>query len=146
MMGEPGESNAYHLVYLEQCWEDWRHYNNLIWQLPSVTVVIVGALLGIAYYSTDEAGFRAMLSFLAAFFSLVMFQALRKHRKFHGLRTEAIQRTIRSKISKNILDPIRGDPTEAPEFSAYRYLRMAMALLVIVTSLIFLWNLTEWAV
>jgi len=141
---ESKDSDAYVLAELKECWADWRHYNSIIWQLPSVTVAIVGGLLGIAYTAIDELGPRTFVIFLAAFFAFVMLQALRKHRKFHDLRYEVIMDILHKKIDDKILDPIRGNLSQPPTFRAYRYLLASMGLLVFVTTFLGFWNLLNW--
>jgi len=141
---ESKDGEAYHLAELRECWTDWRHYNNIIWQLPSVTVAIVGGLLGIAYYAIDDLGPRTVVVFLAAVFAFVMLQTLRKHRKFHDVKYEVIMDILHKKLGDKIIDPIRGDINEPPLFRAYRYLLLSIGLLVFVTTLLGFWNLLDW--
>jgi len=77
---------------LRQCWEDWRHFDSLIWQIPSLSVAIVGGLLAIAYYAIQETTERGLVILLAALFLLVMTLALYKHRYFQEKRTTIIMK------------------------------------------------------
>jgi hypothetical protein len=80
-------SPQYMTERLKQCWEDWRHYNSIIWHMPSLTTAIVGGLVGVAFCALSEPILRAILNGLAALFSFSMVVALVKHRYFHDVRT-----------------------------------------------------------
>ena len=66
----------------EQCYEDWRHYDNNVWQLPSVTIAIASGLIAIAYEYVTNPFPRFIILFLGFWLTLSLTVALVKHRLF----------------------------------------------------------------
>ena len=71
--------DAFWLEEYRQNREDWRYLNSFIWQAPSVSVVIVGALLGIAFYATENTLARTFLVAVSALFTFALTFAMHRH-------------------------------------------------------------------
>lgn len=74
----------------EQLSEDWRHYDNLIWQTPTATIAIISGMLYVAYALNNLMARRTMLV-LTTLFTGVMCLALYKHRYFQNDRTNRLE-------------------------------------------------------
>jgi hypothetical protein len=132
---EGNQNPEYMMEQLKQCWEDWRHYNSIIWRLPSLTTAIVGGLLGVAFYAVVDPLPRALVIALAAFFSFSMAVALVKHRWFHNVRTRVIDYTCNRMLGYKDFSPIRGEVTHSNKIiKAYSCLLFSMQALFVVTA------------
>jgi len=71
-----------------ECWSDVRQYDNLVWQIPSVTTIIVGALVALS--SITALFIQIPLFIVALVLNLVMTIALHKHQFFRIYRFREI--------------------------------------------------------
>lgn len=95
-----------------ECWNDVRQYDNLIWQIPSITTIIVGAIAALA--STTTIFLRVILFVVALSLNIVMTIALYKHQFFrvHRFREiEKIQDVFRNSGLQIIADGARSTDT-----------------------------------
>jgi len=80
-----------------QCWNDIRQYENLVWEIPSATTIIVGVLIAL---STTSTAFAQIVLFVVALsLNVVMTVALYKHQFFRIYRfreTRKIEDTLTS--------------------------------------------------
>jgi len=70
--------------------EDWRHFSNLIWQLPTVAITICSAIVGVVYSVLKDSPWYskvALLIFGIVFLSMILIELL-KLRLFQNMRTE----------------------------------------------------------
>jgi len=84
------------LCQYSECWSDVRQYDNLIWQIPSLTTIIVGAIVALS--STAMIFLRIILFIVALSLNIVMTIAFYKHQFFrvHRFREiEKIEKTFR---------------------------------------------------
>jgi hypothetical protein len=84
------------LLQYGECWSDIRQYENLIWEIPSVTTIIVGVLIGLSATTTMFA--QIVLFVVALSLNVVMTVALYKHQFFRIYRfreIEKIEETLR---------------------------------------------------
>lgn len=70
--------------------EDWRHLNNIIWQIPSLTVTVGAILIAGSYQLSDNIA-RGIILLLGTILSFSLLVALVKHRYFHNKRTELLE-------------------------------------------------------
>jgi hypothetical protein len=104
--------------------------------MPSLTIAIVGGLVGVSYYAVSEPLPRAALITLAACFSFSMIITLIKHRFFHDVRTCVIEYMSEKQGIKNF-SPIRGRiPQSKPILRAYSFLLFSMQALFVVTAIL----------
>lgn len=69
--------------------EDWRHFNNLMWQLPTVAITICSAIIGVVYTVLKDSDWYSKVALLiigALFLSMILIELL-KLRLFHNMRT-----------------------------------------------------------
>jgi len=69
--------------------EDWRHFNNLIWQLPTVAITICSAIIGVVYSVLKDSEWYSKVALLmigVVFLSMILIELL-KLRLFHNMRT-----------------------------------------------------------
>ena len=85
--------NEEEIAQYNQCSEDWRHYNAIIWQIPSVAITIAAAILAVAYQYIQELLPRTVILFFGGFILSSLTVALIKHRLFHNQRTEFLYQT-----------------------------------------------------
>jgi hypothetical protein len=78
------------LLQYGECWNDIRQYENLIWEIPSVTTIVVGVLIALSTTSTMPA--QIVLFVVALSLSIVMTVALYKHQFFRIYRFREIQK------------------------------------------------------
>ena len=73
--------------------KDWRHYDNLVWQLPFGTMTAVGVILTLAYHyiPSNEHCVRAALFLALAWFTLTMMHLSYKVRYFQIERSACIE-------------------------------------------------------
>ncbi|MCP8303906.1 MAG: hypothetical protein H3Z50_00300 [archaeon] len=70
--------------------EDWRHFNTIAWQLPSVAIAIIAGVLGVAYEFLE--GYpRVLFLGLGSAFIFALAIALAKHRFFMDARSQFLQ-------------------------------------------------------
>jgi hypothetical protein len=100
------------ITQYNQCSEDWRHYNNTIWQIPSVAVVISSAILAVAYQYVEELLPRTIILFFGGLILLSLTIALIKHRLFHNQRTEFLSNTEDDWVDSNKIKRIIKRKTE----------------------------------
>lgn len=74
----------------EQSREDWRHFNDSIWQLPSIAVAIASGILALSYEYVKTPGPRSVILFFGFLICLAFVIALIKHRLFMNERTRNI--------------------------------------------------------
>jgi hypothetical protein len=80
-------------VEYEQISEDWRHRDNLTWQIPSVIVVIGGALIAAAFTLNIKPFIRPVLLGFAILLSLCLTIALGQNlvlQKLNGKQLEEL--------------------------------------------------------
>jgi hypothetical protein len=63
----------------ERCAEDWRLHQNLIWQIPSVAIAIIGGILTVSYSFLNGIP-RAILLGIGSVLIFALTTALAKHR------------------------------------------------------------------
>jgi hypothetical protein len=88
-----GENKQLIEVWVRQyaeCWSDVRQYDNLVWQIPSVTTIIVGVLVALS--SASMLLTRIFLFLIAFSLSFVMTIALYKHQFFRAYRFREIEK------------------------------------------------------
>ncbi len=73
-----------------ECWSDVRQYDNLIWQIPSMTTIIAGVLVALS--STMVLFIQIALFIVALSLNIVMTIALYKHQFFRIHRFREIQK------------------------------------------------------
>jgi hypothetical protein len=73
-----------------ECWTDVRQYDNLIWQIPSLTTIIVGTMIALS--STALITIRIVLFVVALSLNIVMTIALYKHQFFRIYRFREIEK------------------------------------------------------
>lgn len=73
-----------------ECWNDVRQYDNLIWQIPSLTTIIVGAIAALS--STATISLRFVLFIVALSLNIVMTITLYKHQFFRVYRFREIEK------------------------------------------------------
>jgi hypothetical protein len=76
------------IAQYNQCSEDWRHYNNTIWQMPVTAITVASAIIAIAYQFINEALPRTVTLFFGSLVLLGLTIALIKHRLFQNQRTD----------------------------------------------------------
>jgi hypothetical protein len=80
-------------VVYEQYSENWRHYDDLIWQVQSIAVALNGFLITQVFGEslTKAAEIRAILMFVASFFTFILWIALIKHILHQGAQSHNIR-------------------------------------------------------
>jgi hypothetical protein len=140
------------LFQYRECWGDIRQYDNLIWQIPSVTTIIVGVLIALS--PNIMLTIQIALFIVALSLNFVMTIALHKHQFFriHRFREiERIQNALRdrgmpllangAKSTETIKQEIkRGILLDMPQGwfynrTAYTWIRCYMYLLNVVLAL-----------
>lgn len=116
--------NEEEIAQYNQCSEDWRHYNNTIWQIPSIGIAIASAILAVAYQYVQELLPRTAILFFGSLILLSLTVALIKHRLFHDQRTEFLSQTEKEWINSNkIKRIIKRKTTEIENVSWYQRTR-----------------------
>jgi len=91
-----------------ECVENYRMWDRHIWQLPSITILIVSAIIGGAFgILKDHLLASCFLLVLGTIFSFSMFVALEKHRFFQKC-TINLMRDIENELRLNPL-PLRDE-------------------------------------
>lgn len=93
--------NEEEIAQYNQCSEDWRHYNNTIWQIPSIGIAIASAILAVAYQYVQELLPRTAILFFGSLILLSLTVALIKHRLFHNQRTKFLSQTEKEWVNSN---------------------------------------------
>ena len=91
-------------VEYNQISEDWRHRDNLTWQIPSVIVAIGGALIAAAFTLDIKPCIRPLLLGFGAFLSLCLIFALKENLWYQIGSGEALKKIANGegyKIPKN---------------------------------------------
>jgi hypothetical protein len=86
-------------VEYNQISEDWRHRDNLTWQIPSVIVVIGGALIAAAFTLNIEPCIRPVLLGFALLLSLCLTIALGQNLELQNLNGKQLK-NLSKKIGK----------------------------------------------
>lgn len=86
-----------------ECWSDIRQYDNLIWQIPSVTTIIAGVLVALS--STTIVFIQIALFIVALSLNIVMTIALYKHQFFRIYRFREIAK-IEEALGKLGIPPV----------------------------------------
>jgi hypothetical protein len=95
-------------VEYEQISEDWRHRDNLTWQIPSVIVVIGGALIAAAFtLNIKPFIIRPVLLGLGAFLSLCLTYALAQNLWYQMGSGEALIKIANGEIDMIPTDKVR---------------------------------------
>lgn len=89
------------IAQYNQCSEDWRHYNNTIWQMPTVAMTIASAIMAVAYQYIQELLPRTVILFFGGLILLGLTVSLVKHRLFHDQRTEFLFDTEKDWVASN---------------------------------------------
>ena len=88
-------------VHYSQISSDWRHRDNLTWQIPSVIVVVGGALISAAFgFNIDPKWLntiRPLLLGFGAFFSLILSIALGQNLWYQVGSEKALERLLNDK-------------------------------------------------
>jgi hypothetical protein len=121
--------DAFWLEELRQCREDWRYLNSFIWQAPSVSIVIVGALMGIAFYAVENTLARGLLLTASALFTLVLTFAMHRH---HGIQLS------RQQQYETIVGYFLGAKMVRTNFRMGSYSAMLAAMVTLTTLLVVL--------
>lgn len=69
--------------------EDWRHFNNLIWQLPTIAITICSAIIGVSYSILKDSPWYSKVALLiigVVLLSMILVELI-KLRLFHNMRT-----------------------------------------------------------
>ena len=114
--------------------EDLRHFTEGIWQVPSVTIAILTAFVGTAYFAIPKEAHTAknLLFLLALCFSVAMTVNLYKLRHFQKRRTDrAMKLEGKFKVERIGKTPIR----------AYYFLMFSMILTDSALLLLFMLSL-----
>jgi hypothetical protein len=77
--------------------EDWRHISNLIWQMPSLAIALMAAILGVSYQFLGPFP-RALLLAVGSIFLFSLSVAVAKHRLFHE-STAVFMRELEDKFN-----------------------------------------------
>jgi len=85
----PPKNNDFINAQYNRLAEDWRHFNNLIWQLPTVAITICSAIIGVAYSTLKDSPWYSKVGLLmiGVVFLLMILIELLKLRLFHNMRT-----------------------------------------------------------
>ncbi len=94
-------------VEYNQISEDWRHRDNLTWQIPSVIVVIGGALIAAAFTLNIEPCIRPVLLGFGAFLSLCLTFALKENLWYQMGSGEALIKIVKGEINNIPMDKVR---------------------------------------
>lgn len=113
--GSMRDSNRYideEAIYNQHC-QDWRHRDNLTWQIPTVAVTIGGALIVAAFSGQIESEFqkiiRPILLGIGMFFSLALSFALIQNLEYQIATGKAIDMLSNGQVSKPM--PIKSKRT-----------------------------------
>jgi hypothetical protein len=136
-----------------ECWAEIRNLDNLIWQIPSITMAI-NSFFGIAYLGYAKTAEARMVLLFASFaFNLISVITLRKHRFLQIARTEDILwlqgqlaqvvniRKVKWQTPKILCDKVayREVPRDGMiSLSAYRCLLAILCLTIVVISIVLL--------
>ncbi len=145
------------ITQYEQLCQDWRHYDNIIWQLPTISGALVSIIITLSFQYIRDWPVRCLILGVGGFLLLSLTIALFKHRFFQNTRTKKIyeienrwtqknnitspvQRlTKESKYTKEFFHLIPKDILEKPSWvEGYRgtaWLKFSMALM---TAIVFL--------
>jgi len=94
-----------------ECWSDVRQYDNLIWQIPSLTTIIVGTIAALS--STTIISLRIVLFIIALSLNIVMTIALYKHQFFRVNRFREIEKI--EDVLRNLGIPLIADGARSTE-------------------------------
>ncbi len=128
------------IAQYNQCSEDWRHYNNTIWQMPTAAIAIASAILAVAYQYVGELLPRTVILFFGGLILSGLTVALIKHRLFHDQRTVFLSDTEKDWVNSNkIKRIIKRRTTEIQNVSWYQKVEAYKWLLtvMIITTLSF---------
>ncbi|MCW4044049.1 MAG: hypothetical protein NWE94_00855 [Candidatus Bathyarchaeota archaeon] len=73
-----------------ECWSDIRQYDNLVWQIPSISTIVTGVLVALS--TATFIGTRIILFAVALALNLVMTVALHKHQFFRQYRFREVEK------------------------------------------------------
>ena len=77
-------------VYREAA-ADWRHYDNVIWQLPSVSIALTTGIIAATFTLIDDNFVRFIILLIGTFLMGSLAFSLVKHRLFHNARTDTLE-------------------------------------------------------
>ena len=134
------------IAQYNQCSEDWRHYDNAIWQMPTVAITIASAILAVAYQYVQELLPRTVILFFGGLILLSITVELIKHRLFHDQRTEFLSETEKDWVASNrVKRIIKRKTTEIQQLPWYRKVRGYKWLLItMIISTLFLFGLSSY--
>ena len=78
-------------VQYAQLSEDFRLYDRVIWQIPSVLVLICSAVIGVSYSAITDHWARGALLMIGFSLALALGLALVKHRFFQATRIDVLK-------------------------------------------------------
>jgi len=99
--------NNWEEVEYQQISEDWRHRDNLTWQIPSIIVVIGSALIAAAFTLNIEPFIRPILLGFGGFLSLCLTYALKENLWYQVGSGEALIKIVKGEINKIPKDEVR---------------------------------------
>lgn len=83
------------LAQYHQCYEDLRQHNRFVWEIPSIVVVLNGALIGVAFgnilaQSSSRIYARPVLMLIGVTITTALLVALVKHRYFSYVEQQTL--------------------------------------------------------
>ncbi|MCK4798624.1 MAG: hypothetical protein KAT05_14700, partial [Spirochaetes bacterium] len=74
----------------QECYENLRHHNNAIWKIPSLIIVINGAIIIGVFRWLELELIRILLLWISVFVSLALFMAITKHHYYYEIELETL--------------------------------------------------------
>lgn len=102
-------------IQYQQCLENYRLFDRHVWQIPSVTVLIISSILGVSYSYLENAPIpSSILLLFGTVLTLSMFITVKKYR-FFQYHTIAKMREIEDKLSLGPLPLVTGEKNMTPQ-------------------------------
>jgi hypothetical protein len=124
----------YEISQYEQCHEDWRHFDNAIWQMPSIAIAVASGLLAISYEFVEDLLPRAVILFFGFLICSSLTVALIKHRLFLDERTKILKKIEKNwRINNSNVKKIKRKTREISVKHCYQKISAYRCLLLVIT-------------